>query len=472
VSVNPNDTTINNTERLNRRLTELQQLPDKVRKGGGGSGAEGKEGKSQGLRYKFNTGTTEVDPGSGKIALNSSTPPTAGLIRISETDANGNALGGFLAGWDDSTNTVRGQVMIRSISSETDLLIFNITGALTDKGTWDQIAVTNVTSSGTFSNEEEVLVTFTRAGDKGIDGAEGAPGTEGKEGPSGKEGPPGAATMNGFKEPCRVATTANVTISTALNPGDTVDGVVLAENDRVLVANQTTKKENGIYVVKASPARTTDADGAGELSGGTQVYVEEGTIYADRVMRITSNGAITIGTTEQVWTPLFPKDHGIVEALPTSAALVGDRCSYKVATGIEWDLIYTAEATYPWAKTGGPPLIEEKEAGVTAGTKTEYTSLACEVKTPLGGDYLVTTSGEIATSAVGIIGALSYSIGGAGAADADAVLNSAGWGLQVRRAKKKAALASATALLLRYKVSSGNGNFNKLFISIDPSRVG
>jgi hypothetical protein len=311
MSVNPNDTTINNTERLNRRLTELQQLPDKVRKGGGASGAEGKEGKSTGLRYKFNTGTTEVDPGSGKLALNNAAPGSATLFRISETDADGNGLGTFLAGWDDSTNTVRGQIKVRSLASPTDLLIFNITGALTDKGTWDQIVVTNVTSSGTFSNEEEVLVDFTRSGDKGADGANGEKGETGATGESGKEGPAGAATMNGFKEPVKAAATGNITISTALNPGDTLDGVVLAENDRVLVPKQTTKKENGIWIVKAVPVRATDADAAGELRGGTTVYVEQGTINEDRQFAIITNGSITPGTTEHEWAML--KNGGFTE---------------------------------------------------------------------------------------------------------------------------------------------------------------
>lgn len=130
-------------------------------------------------------------------------------------------------------------------------------------------------------------------------------GEKGSMGESGKEGPAGAATMNGWKEPCRVATTSNITISTALNPGDTIDGVVLAENDRVLVWRQTTKSQNGIYRVAASPARTTDADAAGELVGGTQVRVTSGTIYEDVDFAIFDPaGSITPGTTAHEW---FPK---------------------------------------------------------------------------------------------------------------------------------------------------------------------
>ena len=51
---------------------------------------------------------------------------------------------------------------------------------------------------------------------------------------------------------CRAATTANINLSTALENGDLLDGVTLATNDRVLVKNQTTGSQNGIYVVQAS----------------------------------------------------------------------------------------------------------------------------------------------------------------------------------------------------------------------------
>lgn len=99
----------------------------------------------------------------------------------------------------------------------------------------------------------------------------------------------------------RVATTANITIATALNSGDIIDGVTLANGDRVLVKNQTTKKENGIYVVAASPARAGDADATGELKAGSMVYVDQGETQKDTGWWITTNEAITIGTTEIEW---------------------------------------------------------------------------------------------------------------------------------------------------------------------------
>lgn len=149
-------------------------------------------------------------------------------------------------------------------------------------------------------------------GATGEKGVKGDTGLTGPEGPQGKEGPAGVATMNGWKEPCRVATTGNVTISTALNSGDTIDGVTLANGDRVLVWRQITASQNGIYIAGAVPARATDTDAAGELRGGTQVTVDEGTTYADTTFKITTNGAITPGITAHEWVPTVMRGHEVL----------------------------------------------------------------------------------------------------------------------------------------------------------------
>lgn len=111
------------------------------------------------------------------------------------------------------------------------------------------------------------------------------------------------AAQNGLdvKASVRVATTANVTIASALATGQTIDGVTLASGDRVLVRAQTDKTENGIWTAGSTPVRATDADAAGELSGGSFVFVEEGTANADTGWVVTTNGSITPGTTAHDW---------------------------------------------------------------------------------------------------------------------------------------------------------------------------
>lgn len=104
----------------------------------------------------------------------------------------------------------------------------------------------------------------------------------------------------GWTTPCRVATTANITIATALNNGDTLDGVTLATGDRVLVKNQTTGSQNGIYVVGASPARADDYAASVKIVGSV-VVVTEGTTNADTAWMCTTNAPITVATTALVF---------------------------------------------------------------------------------------------------------------------------------------------------------------------------
>lgn len=106
------------------------------------------------------------------------------------------------------------------------------------------------------------------------------------------------------KASVRAATTAPINLSTDLENGDTLDTTVtLATGDRVLVKNQSTASENGIYVVQASGAavRATDFDSTAEVTPGAFTFVEEGTTNADSGWVLTTNGTITIGSTALNW---------------------------------------------------------------------------------------------------------------------------------------------------------------------------
>jgi len=98
------------------------------------------------------------------------------------------------------------------------------------------------------------------------------------------------------KDSVRAATTANITLSGT----QTVDGVVLVANDRVLVKDQTTASGNGIYVVAAGAwTRALDADNTpgSEVTGGMFTFVTEGTVNADSGWVLTTNDTIVLGTT-------------------------------------------------------------------------------------------------------------------------------------------------------------------------------
>jgi len=115
-----------------------------------------------------------------------------------------------------------------------------------------------------------------------------------------------------WKKPCRVATTASITISTALNNGDTIDGVTLATGDRVLVKDQSTGSQNGIYVVGVTPIRAFDMDQdlttavAAEEIAGAFVYVIAGTANAGKVFHTTNVPGGTLGSTTITWAEFTP----------------------------------------------------------------------------------------------------------------------------------------------------------------------
>jgi len=116
------------------------------------------------------------------------------------------------------------------------------------------------------------------------------------------------------KSSVRVATTANLaatynngagTLTASSNGAISVDGVTLVVNDRVLVKDQSTAAQNGFYKVttvgSGSAAfvltRTPDADAASELTAGAFTFTEEGSANADNGYVLSTNGAITLGTT-------------------------------------------------------------------------------------------------------------------------------------------------------------------------------
>lgn len=99
-----------------------------------------------------------------------------------------------------------------------------------------------------------------------------------------------------WKDDIKVATTGNVTIASALVPGQTVDDIVLQAGDRVLVFQQTDKTENGVYESQATPVRSSDMNESLEFSNAV-ASVNEGTQYAGTTWRCETSNPV-LGVTE------------------------------------------------------------------------------------------------------------------------------------------------------------------------------
>lgn len=100
----------------------------------------------------------------------------------------------------------------------------------------------------------------------------------------------------------RVATTANGALTTAYANGQTLDGIALVTGDRILIKNQTTASENGLYIVNATgaPTRTSDMDVWTEVPGAW-VTVQQGTANADTTWLSTADTGGTLNTTAITW---------------------------------------------------------------------------------------------------------------------------------------------------------------------------
>ena len=105
------------------------------------------------------------------------------------------------------------------------------------------------------------------------------------------------------KDSVVAASTQNGTLGSAYTNGDTLDGVTLATNDRILLKDQSTGAENGIYTVNSSgaPTRATDFDANAEVTSGAFTFVTEGTANGDSGFVLTTNDDITVGSTAMTW---------------------------------------------------------------------------------------------------------------------------------------------------------------------------
>lgn len=101
-----------------------------------------------------------------------------------------------------------------------------------------------------------------------------------------------------FKNSVRVATTANISLSGT----QTIDGIAVVVGNRVLVKNQTTASQNGIYVVASGAwVRSIDADTDIEVTPGLLVAVEQGSTQGDNIWQLVTVAPITLGTTALVF---------------------------------------------------------------------------------------------------------------------------------------------------------------------------
>jgi len=159
-----------------------------------------------------------------------------------------------------------------------------------------------------------------------------------------------------WKASVRAATTVTGTLATAYTNTSVIDGVTLVTGDRILIKDQATGAENGIYVVQVSgsPVRATDADTSAEVPDNMAVFVQEGTANADSAFTMTNNGVIVLGTTALVFTQftglgqitagnVLTKTGNTIQvaSMATGTAIIGNAGTPTV-TAITGDVVFGA----------------------------------------------------------------------------------------------------------------------------------
>ncbi len=173
-----------------------------------------------------------------------------------------------------------------------------------------------------------------------------------------------------YKDSVRVATTANITLSGE----QTIDGVSVVAGDRVLVKNQSTGSENGIYVCASGAwSRAADADSSAEVTAGLFVTVSEGTTNADTFWLLTTNDPITLGSTALSFSQFGVSSGAEAGANSDITSMDGLTGALETVTRIDF-----AEGAAPATPAAGKVSLYAKSDGKLyikddAGTETDLT---------------------------------------------------------------------------------------------------
>lgn len=126
------------------------------------------------IRYTFDSTITDADPGAGKLRLSSATQNTSTVIRTDVLDSTSVDWTAILDTLDSSTSTVKGEIRLAKINDATKWLLFQLTARATPSGYRNfTVTCTGSSSANPFVNGDQLLMTYTRVGDKGNTGPQG-----------------------------------------------------------------------------------------------------------------------------------------------------------------------------------------------------------------------------------------------------------------------------------------------------------
>lgn len=194
------------------------------------------------------------------------------------------------------------------------------------------------------------------------------------------------------KASVRVASTVNVVVATGTLIA--VDGVTVVAGDRVLLKNQTTASENGVYVASAGAwARSTDNNTSALMPSGAFVFTEQGTSQAATGWVLSTQSPITLGTTALVFTQFsgagtYAAGLGL-QLTGNSFSVLGTANRISVSgTGVDISAAYVGQASITTVGTIGTGIWQGTAVGVAFGGTGATTAAAA--RTNLGATTKIT----------------------------------------------------------------------------------
>ena len=315
--------------------------------------ASGEDGAIPGYYYKFDTSTTDADPGSGEIRFNNGTYASVTAIYIDDADANGVTTSTDVLTWDDSDSSVRGNLHIVDINDSTTYARFNITGASTDASGYNKLAVAHVASNNTFSSADELSVHFSRSGNKGDTGSTGATGSTGSTGSTGASGTNSQLSM---------------TWSSSTSDADPGAG-------KIAFNNGTLSSVSILYIDDAD-------DASADISGFVQSFDDVSNATARGIITVTKEGTastyanfkVSGAVTDASGYTKVPVTHVVSSGSFSNTDGVGVHFSYSGADGTGDIEGVTAGTNLSGGGTSGTVTINLADASTSAKGAASFSS--------------------------------------------------------------------------------------------------
>jgi len=128
-------------------------------------------GTAVGIPYTFSTTTTDSDPGAGYLRLDNATQNTATTIRADLVGADGSTWTDVLATFAGSDSTVKGHILLQKLADATKWILFTVSAVASPSGYKNiTVAVVSASSANPFTNNDSIILKFSRTGDKGANG--------------------------------------------------------------------------------------------------------------------------------------------------------------------------------------------------------------------------------------------------------------------------------------------------------------